>query len=194
MSGCGAMASSKIGPDPIPVSSIRALQRRLDAAPVAGRPDTSGNTKLETSRGGPAAAPQLPPGPGRRRKQVPARGCSKGDGAAAGCRSVRFVVMFDLGAYLDRIELRGSPTLAEVHRAHATSIPFENLGPWSGQPVSLDQGDIERKLVGNVRVDTALSRICCSRPDCSSSGSRWTCCWREPGLGDGQVRFVRARI
>lgn len=58
------------------------------------------------------------------------------------------VVMFDLGAYLDRIELRGSPTLAAVHRAHATSIPFENLDPWSGQPVSLDQGDIERKLVG----------------------------------------------
>jgi N-hydroxyarylamine O-acetyltransferase len=56
--------------------------------------------------------------------------------------------VIDLDAYLDRIELQGSLTLAAVHRAHATSIPFENLGPWSGQPVSLDLGDIERKLVG----------------------------------------------
>jgi N-hydroxyarylamine O-acetyltransferase len=79
--------------------------------------------------------------------------------------------MFDLGAYLDPIELRGSPTLGAVHRAHATSIPFQNLGTWSEQPVSLDQGDIERKLVGERQG-----------------------CWREPGLGDGQVRFVRARI
>lgn len=55
--------------------------------------------------------------------------------------------MLDLAAYFARINLDGAPSLAAVHRAHATSIPFENLDPWSGQPVSLDLVEIERKLV-----------------------------------------------
>lgn len=55
--------------------------------------------------------------------------------------------MIDLAAYLDRIGLRGSSTLAAIHRAHATSIPFENLGPWSGRGVSLHLADVEGKLV-----------------------------------------------
>lgn len=55
--------------------------------------------------------------------------------------------MIDLVAYLDRIELRGSPTAAAIHRAHAASIPFENLGPWSGRRVSLHLADVECKLV-----------------------------------------------
>lgn len=55
--------------------------------------------------------------------------------------------MIDVGAYLDRIGCSGEPTLAAVHRAHVTSIPFENLDPWSGRPVSLDLADVERKLV-----------------------------------------------
>jgi N-hydroxyarylamine O-acetyltransferase len=37
--------------------------------------------------------------------------------------------------------------LRPSHRAHLTSIPFENLDPWSGRPVSLDLVDVERKLV-----------------------------------------------
>ncbi|MBV8953996.1 MAG: arylamine N-acetyltransferase, partial [Solirubrobacterales bacterium] len=37
--------------------------------------------------------------------------------------------MLDLDAYLARIGLRTDPELAEVHRAHVTSIPFENLDP-----------------------------------------------------------------
>lgn len=56
--------------------------------------------------------------------------------------------MIDVGAYLARIGLDGVPTLGAVHRAHATSIPFENLDPWSGRPASLDLVDVERKLVG----------------------------------------------
>lgn len=35
----------------------------------------------------------------------------------------------------------------EVHRAHVTSIPFENLDSHRGIPVSLAQEDLERKLV-----------------------------------------------
>ncbi len=59
--------------------------------------------------------------------------------------------MFDLDAYLARIGLRGRPGVAEIHRAHATSIPFENLDPHRGLPVSLAIEDIERKLVAERR-------------------------------------------
>ncbi len=57
--------------------------------------------------------------------------------------------MLDFDAYLERIGLGGTsdPTLREVHRAHATTIPFENLDPHRGIPVSLAQRDLERKLV-----------------------------------------------
>ncbi len=57
--------------------------------------------------------------------------------------------MLDFDAYLERIALRASerPTLHDVHRAHATSIPFENLDPHRGIPVSLAEEDLERKLV-----------------------------------------------
>ena len=55
--------------------------------------------------------------------------------------------MLDLDAYLARIGARGRPGLAELHRAHVTSIPFENLDPRRGIPVSLDPEDLERKLV-----------------------------------------------
>jgi N-hydroxyarylamine O-acetyltransferase len=55
--------------------------------------------------------------------------------------------MIDVDAYLDRIGCNGATTLGAVHRAHVTSIPFENLDAWSGRPVSLDLADVERKLV-----------------------------------------------
>ncbi len=55
--------------------------------------------------------------------------------------------MLDLDAYLERIGLDGRPNLAQVHRAHLTSIPFENLDPHQGLPVSLEVEDLERKLV-----------------------------------------------
>jgi N-hydroxyarylamine O-acetyltransferase len=55
--------------------------------------------------------------------------------------------MLDLEAYLARIGLDGRPGLAELHRAHVTSIPFENLDPRRGVPVSLAPKDLERKLV-----------------------------------------------
>jgi len=59
--------------------------------------------------------------------------------------------VLDLDAYLDRIGLQGRPSLAEVHRAHAAAIPFENLDPQRGVPVSLAPADVERKLVGERR-------------------------------------------
>jgi len=56
-------------------------------------------------------------------------------------------------AYLGRIGLTGrdDPGLAEVHRAHATSIAFENFDSFSGTPVSLELGDLEEKIVARRR-------------------------------------------
>lgn len=59
--------------------------------------------------------------------------------------------MLDLDTYLDRIGLQGRPTIAEVHRAHVTTIPFENLDPHRGVPVSLAPEDLHRKLVAERR-------------------------------------------
>jgi N-hydroxyarylamine O-acetyltransferase len=53
----------------------------------------------------------------------------------------------NIDAYLERIGLREPGTLAEVHRAHATSIAFENFDSYSGRPVSLDLAHLEDKLV-----------------------------------------------
>ncbi len=53
----------------------------------------------------------------------------------------------DVGAYLSRIGLTAPATFAEVHRAHATSIAFENFDPYSGRPVNLDPAHLEDKLV-----------------------------------------------
>ena len=46
--------------------------------------------------------------------------------------------MFDLDAYLGRIGLSGRPSIDQVHRAHISSIPFENLDPHRGVPVKVD--------------------------------------------------------
>jgi hypothetical protein len=47
--------------------------------------------------------------------------------------------MLDFAAYLERVGLTAGelPTLQAIHRAHATSIPLENLDPYRGIPVSL---------------------------------------------------------
>jgi N-hydroxyarylamine O-acetyltransferase len=57
--------------------------------------------------------------------------------------------VLDFTAYLERIGLDAGerPTLHDVHRAHATSISFENLDSHRGIPVSIAQEDLERKLV-----------------------------------------------
>jgi N-hydroxyarylamine O-acetyltransferase len=54
-----------------------------------------------------------------------------------------------LQAYLERIGLGDAkePGLAEIHRAHATTIAFENFDSYSGTPVSLHPAHIEEKMV-----------------------------------------------
>lgn len=59
--------------------------------------------------------------------------------------------MINLGAYLERIGVERDAGLAAIHRGHVTSIPFENLDSHRGIPVSLELGDLERKLVDERR-------------------------------------------
>jgi len=56
-------------------------------------------------------------------------------------------------AYLGRIGLAGraDPDLAELHRAHATTVAFENFDSFSGAPVSLDPVHLEEKIVARGR-------------------------------------------
>ncbi len=56
-------------------------------------------------------------------------------------------VAVDLDAYLDRIGVRRSASLARLHTAHVCAIPFENLDPHRGVPVALDPAGLQRKLV-----------------------------------------------
>ncbi len=62
----------------------------------------------------------------------------------------------DLDAYLSRIEYSGSrnatvATLKQLHRAHATHIPFENLDILLGKSIRLDLESLQTKLVRNRR-------------------------------------------
>uniref|UniRef100_F4C7H3 Arylamine N-acetyltransferase n=1 Tax=Sphingobacterium sp. (strain 21) TaxID=743722 RepID=F4C7H3_SPHS2 len=60
--------------------------------------------------------------------------------------------MVDLKAYLERIHYTQRPdtnleTLMEIHRLHPKYIPFENLNPLTGRPISLGIEDIFDKLI-----------------------------------------------
>jgi N-hydroxyarylamine O-acetyltransferase len=59
--------------------------------------------------------------------------------------------MFDLEAYVERIGVDGDASVAAVHLAHVTAIPFENLDPHRGVPVSLEPEALAEKLVRNRR-------------------------------------------
>ncbi|TDD81908.1 arylamine N-acetyltransferase family protein [Actinomadura rubrisoli] len=64
--------------------------------------------------------------------------------------------LLDLPAYLKRIGYDGKPaptaaTLRALHRAHVTSIPFENLEVILGRPVELGVEAIQAKLVDRPR-------------------------------------------
>ena len=63
---------------------------------------------------------------------------------------------FDLDAYLARIGYAGPrtatlETLEAVHALHPAAIPFENLNPLLGWPVSLDVDSLQAKLVAGGR-------------------------------------------
>jgi N-hydroxyarylamine O-acetyltransferase len=63
---------------------------------------------------------------------------------------------FDLDAYFARIGFTGAPradlaTLSAIHGLHTAAIPFENLNPLMGLPVSLEPDDLAAKLIGQAR-------------------------------------------
>jgi N-hydroxyarylamine O-acetyltransferase len=65
-------------------------------------------------------------------------------------------VAFDLDAYLARIGHAGPceadlATLRSLHALQPAAIPFENLDPLLGRPVSLDLPSLQAKLVGDRR-------------------------------------------
>ena len=62
----------------------------------------------------------------------------------------------DLDAYLARIGYRGAPrpdlqTLTELHVAHVTAVPFENLDILLGRGISLDPDALQAKIVNGRR-------------------------------------------
>lgn len=62
----------------------------------------------------------------------------------------------DLDAYLKRIGFDDerpptAQTLAALHRAHTTSIPFENLEIMLGRPIVLDLDSLQNKLIRHAR-------------------------------------------
>lgn len=60
--------------------------------------------------------------------------------------------MFELDAYLRRVGLERAPSeLAELHRAHVTSIPFESLEAQLGTGVSLADADLAAKMIEQSR-------------------------------------------
>jgi N-hydroxyarylamine O-acetyltransferase len=64
--------------------------------------------------------------------------------------------MFDLDAYLTRIELPARPTrdaegLARLQLAHRLTIPFENLDVRLGRAIAIDGASVAAKLVGTRR-------------------------------------------
>lgn len=68
------------------------------------------------------------------------------------CSMIEPPYSLNLPAYFARIGITGDapPTLATLtalHRAHATSIPFENLDVLLGKPIRLDLPSLEAKLV-----------------------------------------------
>ncbi len=59
--------------------------------------------------------------------------------------------MISFDAYARRVGVGTDPSVTELHRAHVFAIPFENLDPHRGVPVSLEPEALERKLVADRR-------------------------------------------
>jgi N-hydroxyarylamine O-acetyltransferase len=62
----------------------------------------------------------------------------------------------ELDQYCKRIGFEGTPrcdlpTLRRLHHLHPLAIPFENLDPWLGRPVSLEPAQVFNKLVTRTR-------------------------------------------
>jgi N-hydroxyarylamine O-acetyltransferase len=93
-------------------------------------------------------------------------------------------VAFDLAAYLERVGLPDEPTsLAALHRAHVTTIVFENFDPSTGQPVVLDVDSLADKMVARGRGGY-----------CFEHNMLLKAALEEIGLGPADLMLARVRI
>jgi hypothetical protein len=105
--------------------------------------------------------------------------------------------VLDLDAYLERIGLDGRPSVAQLHRAHLTSIPFENLDPHQGLPVSLEV-KVWRALRTRLAVAATLSCVIvalAAQPERAQAGAGDAAATRTYIEANyGLVRVVASRI
>jgi N-hydroxyarylamine O-acetyltransferase len=91
---------------------------------------------------------------------------------------------FELSSYLDRVGIGSEPTsLAAVHRAHATTIVFENFDPSTGRPVVLDVDNLADKIVIRGRGGYCFERNMLLKA-----------ALEEMGLGPVDLMLARVRI
>jgi N-hydroxyarylamine O-acetyltransferase len=93
-------------------------------------------------------------------------------------------VAFDLSAYFDRLGLSGSePGLAAIHRAHATTIVFDNFDPSTGRTVLLDLDKLADKMISRGRGGY-----------CFEHNMLLKAVLEELGLGPVELMLARVRI
>lgn len=91
---------------------------------------------------------------------------------------------FDLNSYLDRLGISDrEPDLATVHRAHSTTITFDNFDPSTGQPVVLDTDSIADKMIGRGRGGY-----------CFEHNMLFKAVLEELGFGSVELMLARVRI
>lgn len=99
----------------------------------------------------------------------------------------------DLDAYLTRIGFDGerhptAQTLAALHRAHTTSIPFENLEIMLGRPIVLDLDSLQNKLIRHNRGGYCYEHVTVFAAALERLGFRFTALAGRVTLGAEAVR------
>ena len=99
----------------------------------------------------------------------------------------------DLDAYLTRIGVDGErvptpTTLAALHRAHTTSIPFENLEIMLGRPIVLDLKALQNKLIRHKRGGYCYEHVTVFAAALERLGFRFTALAGRVTLGAESMR------
>jgi len=102
----------------------------------------------------------------------------------------------DLDAYLKRIGFDDerpptAQTLAALHRAHTTSIPFENLEIMLGRPIVLDLDSLQNKLIRHARGGYCYEHVTVFAAALEQLGFRFTALAGRVTLGAEAVRRPR---
>ncbi|MFH8641022.1 arylamine N-acetyltransferase [Streptomyces goshikiensis] len=100
--------------------------------------------------------------------------------------------LLDLDAYLERLGHTGerAPTLAclrALHRAHTTSIPFENVSAVLGVPLPLDVESVQDKLVRRARGGYCYEHVTLFAAALEKLGFRFTAHTGRVSLGADKI-------